>query len=158
MFTAANREVEIMEIEGKTVLVLGGAGLVAGVAIALKALKPDVMIIGVEPEGAASFSAALRAGRPVRIEVRPTLADGLSIPGVGRHSFDLARALVDKTLQVSEHDIGEVSGGRGGRRASRGVPCRSCAGVEGKERGAAALRRQHRHPHPGSRSGTGIGI
>jgi threonine dehydratase len=90
----------------KAVIVpVGGAGLIAGMAIALKALKPDVMIIGVEPEGAASFSAALQAGRPVRIDLRPTLADGLSIPEVGRHAFDLARGLVDQTLQVSEHDI-----------------------------------------------------
>jgi len=84
---------------------IGGAGLIAGVALALKTLKPGVTIIGVEPEHAASFTAAVRAGRPVRVEVKPTLADGLSVPQVGDNAFRLARELVDKTLLVGEHDI-----------------------------------------------------
>jgi threonine dehydratase len=84
---------------------IGGAGLVAGVAVALKALKPAVQIIGVEPEGAASFAAARQAGHPVKIEVQPTLADGLGAPQVGATAFAIARDLVDKTLQVGEHDI-----------------------------------------------------
>jgi threonine dehydratase len=84
---------------------IGGAGLVAGVSLALKTLKPDVRIIGVEPEAAAGFSAAIQAGRPVRIDVRPTLADGLSAPEVGGNAFAIARSRVDKTLQVGEHDI-----------------------------------------------------
>src|SRR5438552_4395795 len=58
---------------------IGGAGLIAGLALALKTLKPEVTIIGVEPQNAASFSAALRAGRPVDFDLKPTLADGLSV-------------------------------------------------------------------------------
>jgi len=84
---------------------VGGAGLIAGVALALKTLKPDVKVIGVEPERAASFTAALSAGRPVKVEVRPTLADGLSVPQVGENAFRLARHLVDKTILVGEHAI-----------------------------------------------------
>lgn len=84
---------------------IGGAGLVAGLGLALKALKPDVKILGVEPEGAASFTAATQAGRPVTIEVNPTLADGLSVPKVGENAFQIARGLVDKTLVVGEHNI-----------------------------------------------------
>jgi threonine dehydratase len=84
---------------------IGGAGLVAGVGLALKTLKPDVKIIGVEPKHAASFTAAMQAGRPVKIEVKPTLADGLSVPQVGGNAFQLARGLVDKTLLVSEREI-----------------------------------------------------
>jgi len=61
---------------------IGGAGLVAGIALALKTLKPATKIIGVEPERAASFTAAVLAGKPVQIEMKPTLADGLSVPKV----------------------------------------------------------------------------
>lgn len=84
---------------------IGGAGLIAGVSLALKQLKPKAKVIGVEPERAASFTAALQAGKPVHIEMKPTLADGLSVPKVGENAFQLARALVDRTVLVSEHDI-----------------------------------------------------
>src|SRR5581483_8033266 len=84
---------------------IGGAGLIAGIALALKALKPHVEIIGVEPEHAASFIAAMAAGRPVRYELKPTLADGLSVPKVGENAFQIARSLVDRTLLVSEQQI-----------------------------------------------------
>jgi threonine dehydratase len=84
---------------------IGGAGLIAGLALALKTLKPGVKIIGVEPERAASFTAAVAAGKPVKVEVKPTLADGLSVPQVGENAFRIARDLVDKTLLVGEHDI-----------------------------------------------------
>ena len=87
------------------VVPIGGAGLVAGVALALKTLKPQASIIGVEPERAASFSAALKAGKPVTIEMKPTLADGLSVPKVGENAFNLARHRVDRTLLVSEHEL-----------------------------------------------------
>jgi len=84
---------------------IGGAGLIAGLALALKTLKPGVKIIGVEPERAASFSAAMQAGRPVRVEVKPTLADGLSVPSVGGNAFAIAHDLVDKTILVGEQEI-----------------------------------------------------
>ena len=84
---------------------IGGAGLIAGVGLALKTLKPHVKIIGVEPERAASFTAALQAGKPIQIEMKPTLADGLSVPKVGENAFRLARPRVDRTVLVSEHDL-----------------------------------------------------
>ena len=84
---------------------IGGAGLIAGIALALKTLKPGVKVIGVEPERAASFTAALAAGQPVQIEMQPTLADGLSVPKVGENAFRLARELVERTVLVGEHDI-----------------------------------------------------
>lgn len=84
---------------------VGGAGLIAGVALALKTLIPGIRIIGVEPERAASFTAALAAGRPVQIEMKPTLADGLSVPKVGQNAFALARQLVDQTVLVAEHHL-----------------------------------------------------
>jgi len=84
---------------------IGGAGLIAGVGLALKTLKPQVKIIGVEPERAASFTAALQAGKPIQIEMKPSLADGLSVPKVGENAFGLARPRVDRTVLVSEHDL-----------------------------------------------------
>ena len=84
---------------------VGGAGLIAGVALALKTLKPKVQIIGVEPERAASLTAAMREGRPVRIEMKPTLADGLAVAKVGENAFQIARDLVDKIVLVGEHEI-----------------------------------------------------
>jgi len=87
------------------VVPIGGAGLIAGIALALKTLKPSVRIIGVEPKRAASYTAALAAGHPVQIELQPTLADGLSVPKVGANAFAIARERVDRTVLVAEHDI-----------------------------------------------------
>lgn len=84
---------------------VGGAGLIAGIALAIKTLRPQVRLIGVEPERAASFSAALSAGQPVEVAMGPTLADGLAVPKVGANAFAIARGLVDKTVLVSERHI-----------------------------------------------------
>jgi len=84
---------------------IGGAGLIAGVALALKKLKPKIKIIGVEPKNADAFAAAMRAGHPVHVDTKPTLADGLSVAKVGENAFRIARDLVDKTILVDEHDI-----------------------------------------------------
>jgi len=84
---------------------VGGAGLIAGVGLAMKHLNPKVKIIGVEPERAASFTAALAAGEPVAIEMRPTLADGLAVPKVGGNAFRIARGLVDRTVLANEHSL-----------------------------------------------------
>src|SRR5262249_447890 len=72
---------------------------------ALRHLKPAVKVIGVEPERAASFTAALHAGKPVPVEMKPTLADGLSVPKVGENAFGLARELLDRVVLVNEHDL-----------------------------------------------------
>ncbi len=87
------------------VVPVGGGGLIAGVALAVKTLRPRAKIIGVEAEHVASFSAALRAGAPTPIEMQPTLADGLAIPEVGANAFAIARDRVDKTIAVSEEQI-----------------------------------------------------
>jgi threonine dehydratase len=84
---------------------IGGGGLIAGVALAIKTLKPGVKIIGVEPKRAASFTAALAAGHPVAVVVTPTLADGLAVPTVGENAFSVARGLVDKVVTVDERSL-----------------------------------------------------
>jgi threonine dehydratase len=84
---------------------IGGGGLIAGIALAIKQLKPSVSILGVEPHRAASFTLALKNGRPVPFQLRPTVADGLAVPEVGSNSFEIARRLIDKVLLVDEHAI-----------------------------------------------------
>ena len=84
------------------VVPIGGAGLIAGVSCAVKTLKPDTKVIGVEPEFAASYTAALRAGKPVKVDVVPTIADGLAVPEVGPHAFEVARHYVDECVLASE--------------------------------------------------------
>jgi threonine dehydratase len=87
------------------VIPVGGAGLLAGVALALKTLRPQTKIIAVEAENVASFSAALESGKPTRTALHPTLADGLAIPQVGANGFEVARSLVDLTITVTEEQI-----------------------------------------------------
>jgi threonine dehydratase len=87
------------------VVPVGGAGLLAGVSLAVKTMRPNVKIVAVEAENVASFSAALEAGKPTKIAMRPTLADGLAIPRVGTNAFQIARPLVDLTVTVSEEEI-----------------------------------------------------
>ena len=84
---------------------VGGAGLIAGVSLAVKTKRPKVKIIAVEAENVASFSAALKAGKPTRIEMQPTLADGLAIPQVGKNAFEIAKSRVDRAVIVSEEQI-----------------------------------------------------
>ncbi|HWA24892.1 MAG TPA: threonine ammonia-lyase [Lacunisphaera sp.] len=81
---------------------IGGAGLIAGIAVAAKALRPRLRIIGVESLATASFTAALRAGHPVSIPRRATLADGLAVLRVGDNAFTLARERVDRVVRVPE--------------------------------------------------------
>ena len=87
------------------VIPVGGAGLLAGVALAIKSLRPKVKVIAVEADHVASFSAALREGKPTRIAIQPTLADGLAIPQVGANAFAVARSLVDRAVTVTEEQI-----------------------------------------------------
>ena len=84
---------------------VGGAGLLAGVSLALKTLRPGVKVIAVEAENVASFSAALEAGKPKNITIHPTLADGLAIPEIGSNAFQIAQPLVDLTVTVTEEEI-----------------------------------------------------
>ena len=87
------------------VVPVGGGGLIAGLALATKTLRPAVRVVGVEPERCASYAAALAAGRPVRIDSGPTLADGLAVPEVGARSFEIARTRVDEVVTVTEDAI-----------------------------------------------------
>jgi threonine dehydratase len=88
------------------VVPVGGGGLIAGVALAVKTINPNVQIIGVEPSRCASMAAAMEAGEVVKVTMPgPTLADGLAVPAVGPRSFEVLRTRVDKLVTVSEKDI-----------------------------------------------------
>lgn len=87
------------------VVAVGGGGLLAGMATVVKALRPDVRVIAVEPENAASFAAAVHAGWPVRASLHGTIADGLAVARVGTAPFALAAPLVDDVVSVTEADL-----------------------------------------------------
>lgn len=84
---------------------IGGGGLIAGVAVALKTLRPEVQIIGVEPERMPCFSRALERGEPCEVDAQPSLADGLAVNCVGSLAFATAAPLVDRVVTVSESEL-----------------------------------------------------
>ena len=87
------------------IIPVGGAGLLAGVSLAIKTLRPKAKSVAVEAENVASFAAALEAGKPTKIAMHPTLADGLAIPQVGANAFQIAKPLVDLAVTMSEEQI-----------------------------------------------------
>lgn len=95
------------EVEAVVVCV-GGGGLLAGIGTAIKSTRPEVRIIGVEPEGAPAVSRSLAAGRPVRIEKIETIADGLAAPFGAALSQRLIERYVDDVVLVSDDEIVEA--------------------------------------------------
>ncbi|MDT0467021.1 threonine ammonia-lyase [Streptomyces gibsoniae] len=92
--------------EVRTILVgIGGGGLAAGIAVAVKALRPDVRIIGVQAEGSAAYPPSLAAGRPVPIENPDTMADGIKVGRPGEVPFGIIRELVDEVRTVTEDQL-----------------------------------------------------
>jgi threonine dehydratase len=92
--------------EAGTVLVpMGGGGLVAGVASAVKALRPDARIVAVQAEGAAAFPPSLAAGKPMRLRDSHTMADGIAVGEPGALTFEHVRALVDDVVTVTEESL-----------------------------------------------------
>ncbi|MGW1837113.1 threonine ammonia-lyase [Streptomyces sp. BBFR2] len=89
--------------EVRTVVVgVGGGGLAAGVAVAVKALRPDVKVIGVQAAGAACYPPSLAAGHPVAVGGLSTMADGIKVGRPGDVPFRLVEKLVDEVRTVSE--------------------------------------------------------
>jgi threonine dehydratase len=89
---------------GAVVVPIGGGGLISGIATAVKSARPDVRIIGVEPELSQAMHAALEIGAPVPVEPR-SIADGLNAPFAGENTLAICRALVDELVLVSEQQI-----------------------------------------------------
>jgi threonine dehydratase len=89
--------------EVRTIVVgIGGGGLAAGIAVAVKALRPDVKVIGVQAEGAAAYPPSLAAGHPVSIRRPSTMADGIKVGRPGDVPFKIIGDLVDEVRTVSE--------------------------------------------------------
>lgn len=86
------------------VVPIGGGGLIAGVAVAIKSLAPNVQIIGVEPEGAPTMKTSLDAGTPQTISPK-TIADGLAAPMVGEMTLAVVKRFVDAVVLVSDDEI-----------------------------------------------------
>jgi len=86
----------------------GGGGLASGVAAAVKALRPDVKVIGVEPAGAPKMTRSLEAGEPVTIDLIGSIADGLLAVRPGYVTFAHVRSLVDEVVIVDDDEIADA--------------------------------------------------
>lgn len=87
------------------VVPVGGGGIISGIAVAIKTLKPSVRVVGVEAAAAASAKASQDAGQIVAIESAETLADGIAVKRVGDRTFPIIQELVDDLVTVEEEDI-----------------------------------------------------
>ena len=90
---------------GSVILPIGGGGLIAGVALALKALRPEVAIIGVQAEGASPMVQSIQEGEKRVVEAPKTLAEGIRVGKVGDLTYEVVRQLVDRTVTVTEEEI-----------------------------------------------------
>lgn len=87
------------------VVPVGGGGLIAGIALALKTLLPKIRIIGVQAEAVPSMKAALKRGAPMQLAPATTIADGIAVRAVGALPFELVQRYVDEIVTVNEREI-----------------------------------------------------
>ncbi|MEV5845226.1 threonine ammonia-lyase [Streptomyces sp. NPDC090075] len=90
---------------GTIVVGVGGGGLAAGIAVAVKAIRPDVRIVGVQAAGAAAYPPSLAAGHPVTVRHPATMADGIRVGRPGDVPFAIVRDLVDEVRTVGEDQL-----------------------------------------------------
>ena len=103
---------EIFEqLDGKVDTILcpiGGGGLIAGIAVAAKALNPDVKIVGVQTANIPSMFESLKEGKVTTAFKGTSLADGISVKTIGEITFDLVRDLMDDVILIEEDEIAEA--------------------------------------------------
>ena len=87
---------------------VGGGGLISGVGVAVKSLRPQARIIGVEPANAPTMDVSLKNGHVTKIPTKPTLADGLAVAECGKLCFEIARNVIDEMLLVDEPQIAQA--------------------------------------------------
>ena len=92
----------------KVVVPVGGGGLSSGVAIAVKARRPDVEVVGVQVETCAAYPESLRRGEPVGVESALTIADGIAVKRPGELTLPLVRRFLDEVVVVPEDDVAEA--------------------------------------------------
>lgn len=88
---------------------IGGGGLIAGIAIALKQLNPNIRIIGVEADGAQSMKLSIEKGEVVTLNSANTIADGIAVKSPGNLTFDVVRKLVDKLVVVNDAEMARTA-------------------------------------------------
>jgi threonine dehydratase len=98
---------EVQDVD-TIVVPIGGGGLIAGIALAVKALAPRVRIVGVQAAGSASMVRSLEAGRAVAIDRPDTIADGIRVGRPGKLTFDIVRHFVDACVTVEDREITEA--------------------------------------------------
>jgi threonine dehydratase len=100
---------EILEQSGGEIdavfVPIGGGGLIAGIAVAIKALRPDIRIIGVEPEDSCAMRESVAAGKPVVLDHVGIFADGVAVRRVGDETLRLCREYVDEFITVDTDEI-----------------------------------------------------
>jgi threonine dehydratase len=136
---------ELLDEEVKfdaVVVPIGGGGMISGIAIALKTMRPDLRVIGVEPGYFPSMKAAVEQGQTVEVAGQPTIADGLAVKRAGERTLEIVRKYVDEIVTVSEGEIASailkmleiektvVEGG--GAAGLAALLFKKVAGVEGK--------------------------
>jgi threonine dehydratase len=84
---------------------VGGGGLLAGMAVYLKQLRPNIRIIAVEAEDSACLQAAMQAGQPVDLAQVGLFADGVAVKRIGKHTFELIKRYCDQVITVSSDEI-----------------------------------------------------
>jgi len=92
----------------RIVVPVGGGGLISGITVAAKALRPQIRITGVQAAACPSALEALERGGPVRVSAEPSLADGIRVTQTGAHTFPLIRDLVDEIVTVGEAEIADA--------------------------------------------------
>ncbi len=130
---------EIMEQcpRARTIAVpVGGGGLIAGTAIAARSTDPSVRVIGVQAEAAAPYPASLAAGHPVRVELAPTMADGIAVGCPGDLPFEIISTLVERVLTVQEETLSRAL-----------LLCLERAKLLVEPAGVAAVAALLEHPH-----------
>nr|XP_023014807.1 uncharacterized protein LOC111504479 isoform X2 [Leptinotarsa decemlineata] len=95
---------QVQDIDA-VVVPTGGGGLLAGVAVAIKTLNPQIKVIGVESERCASYANAIENEKPTLTNIQGTLADGLAVPMIGFNAWATSSNLVDKMVTVTEEWI-----------------------------------------------------
>ena len=87
------------------ILPIGGGGLFAGVATAIRALRPHCRIVGVQAEACQSIRAARAAGHPVTIDAAPTMADGIAVKQPGALTYPIIEATIDELVMVDDNEL-----------------------------------------------------
>ena len=132
---------------------IGGGGLLGGIAVAVKSLKPDVRIVGVQTARIPSMQAALREHAPVTVAPAATIADGIGVRRVGERNLAIAAAYMDEYVTVEEE---EIAGAilwllEREKTVAEGAGATACAALlerrtslQKQNGGVPGLRRQHR--------------